>query len=110
MTIGVGGTRVWTATFGAEIALVAGTSYALTVWDTSGSHYTSFNSTISTGSESAGYVLPAAQYGVNTVSGQYVQFCPYAALNDIYGIYAAGDAAPTSVTPTLGFPIEPTVN
>lgn len=102
----VAGAGVFTATFGAAVALAAGQAYAISVWDTAGAHYT----TMRIDTLSILYpVLPAQKLGVNVVAGQYIEFCPYASGNTPYSAQAAGDANPTSLSTNYGSPIEPTV-
>jgi hypothetical protein len=108
-TIAVSGNGLYTATFGSPFLLEAGLPYAITSWDTSGTSYCTIN-TGTTGTGPAGYLLPGAALGENALGGQYIVYCPYLQPSSIFGVYASGDAVPSTYYPALGFTIEPTMD
>jgi hypothetical protein len=113
VTVSVSGAGLWTATFpsgGISLALGQG-PYAITAWDTSGGHYTSYNGTTS-GTAPMGNLLPA---GVTTPApallgpGLAVAIYSATTADGKYGIFGSGDAVPLSTSTGVWYPIEPTI-
>lgn len=111
VTISVSGAGLWSAVFSGFFALTAGQRYGITVWDTSGSNYTTYNGS-TTGTAPMADIMPAGVSGTGpAMIGPSSEVAYYASNNSDgrYGIYGNGDAAPTLVSTGLWYPIEPMI-
>jgi len=113
VTIAVSGPGLWSAVFPTFFTLVPGQPYGITVWDTSGGHYTTYNGA-TTGTAPMADIMPAGVNGTGpAMIGPSSEVIFYSSGNNTsdgrYGIYGTGDAAPTLVSAGLWYPIEPMI-
>jgi len=109
-TIAVSGAGLWTATFTTPFALVAGQAYGITMWDTSGDHYTSYNGA-TTGTAPMADVMPAGLSGGPAMIGPGIEVTYYASNSGDgrYGIAQSGDINPNGALSGVWYPVEPIV-
>jgi hypothetical protein len=111
VTISVSGPGLWSAFFPTFFNLVPGQAYGITVWDTSGGNYTTYNG-LTTGTAPMADILPAGVNGTGPAMigpSSAVAFYVSNSSDGRYGIYGNGDAAPQLVSTGLWYPVEPLI-
>lgn len=111
VSVAVSGAGTYIATFASAVALVAGESYAIAMWDTAGAHFTTYNGA-ATGTGHLGDFMPIGSIAV--LSGPYIEYVPSSVFAGtgsaatIYGMQSAGDTIPNGTgSGTVWSPIEP---